>query len=104
MDRPVVQALLDLCRFRNQHPAFQGQITIFDDVPMHVLKVRWANGKEHATLTADLQTRSFDLRYTTPAQQENPSSRCVRFEREGDKEGVPEGGANEEDVVYVCAK
>ncbi len=25
--QPVVQALFDLCRFRNQHPAFNGKVT-----------------------------------------------------------------------------
>ncbi|GAQ84023.1 sucrose phosphorylase [Klebsormidium nitens] len=103
MQRPVVQALRDLCRFRNQHPAFQGQITIFDDEPEHVLKVRWANGKDYATLTANIKTRSFDLRYTTGGHESSPI-RCVRFQREGGQEGFPEGDFNEEDVVFVCAK
>lgn len=27
LDKPVVKALIDLCRFRNLHPAFQGQVS-----------------------------------------------------------------------------
>lgn len=26
LEKPVVKALLDLCRFRNLHPAFQGEV------------------------------------------------------------------------------
>ena len=26
LEKPVVKALLDLCRFRNMHPAFQGEV------------------------------------------------------------------------------
>ena len=28
LDKPVVKALLDLCRFRNQHPAFNGEASL----------------------------------------------------------------------------
>lgn len=28
LDKPVVKALLDLCRFRNNHPAFGGEVTL----------------------------------------------------------------------------
>ena len=30
LDKPVVKALLDLCRFRNQHPAFNGEANVKD--------------------------------------------------------------------------
>ena len=26
LEKPVVKALIDLCRFRNTHPAFQGEV------------------------------------------------------------------------------
>ena len=29
LDKPVVKALLDLCRFRNTHPAFGGEVGPF---------------------------------------------------------------------------
>ena len=29
LQRPVVQALLELCRFRNSHPAFNGEVNPF---------------------------------------------------------------------------
>lgn len=28
--QPVVQALFDLCRFRNQHPAFNGKVNLLN--------------------------------------------------------------------------
>eukprot|EP00878_Enallax_costatus_P004272 GHUV01004502.1.p1 GENE.GHUV01004502.1~~GHUV01004502.1.p1 ORF type:complete len:701 (+),score=187.09 GHUV01004502.1:79-2181(+) len=63
--RPVVQALLQLCRFRNTHPAFRGRVYIDDSTPEHQLHVRWYNGTRHlAVLRADFQTRSFTITHT----------------------------------------
>jgi hypothetical protein len=32
-----LQALLKLCRFRNYHPAFKGQVFVDDSTPPHLL-------------------------------------------------------------------
>ncbi|WIA13184.1 hypothetical protein OEZ85_006776 [Tetradesmus obliquus] len=37
LQRPVVQALLELCRFRNRHPAFTGRVFVDDATPPHEL-------------------------------------------------------------------
>ncbi|EIE21097.1 sucrose phosphorylase [Coccomyxa subellipsoidea C-169] len=66
--QPVVQALFDLCRFRNQHPAFNGKarplhcyVTISQDTDSHCLEVTWKNGKHSATLHADVVDMSFEI-------------------------------------------
>lgn len=56
LDKPVVASLLDLIRFRNAHPAFDGECTVSGSGPEVVLS--WRNGRAVATLTADLATRT----------------------------------------------
>ncbi|KAK9837666.1 hypothetical protein WJX74_002520 [Apatococcus lobatus] len=59
LQRPVVQALLELCRFRNSHPAFNGETHVNDEVEDHLLEVSWRNGEHKATLYADLRNLCF---------------------------------------------
>jgi len=64
LDRPVVQALFRLIRFRNRHPAFDG---IFDitAVGSH-LQATWTNGDQVAHLDAHLDTGEGLVRWTSP--------------------------------------
>ncbi|KAK9865185.1 hypothetical protein WJX84_007242 [Apatococcus fuscideae] len=39
LERPVVKALLEMCRFRNSHPAFDGLMTINHEAEDHMLEV-----------------------------------------------------------------
>ena len=55
--RPIVQDLLDLIRFRNAHPAFDGEFRVLD-TPAHELALEWRHGPDFARLTADLRMRS----------------------------------------------
>ncbi|HEX9065575.1 MAG TPA: sucrose phosphorylase [Streptosporangiaceae bacterium] len=52
LQRPVVQALARLIRFRNTHPAFDGTFSCSGGGSE--LGLRWVNGEHEATLTADL--------------------------------------------------
>jgi len=63
LERPVVKALHQMCRFRNRHPAFNGQIGIKKEPPQddQFLRVTWRNGPHHATLYADLRTLNFEV-------------------------------------------
>ncbi|KAK9815406.1 hypothetical protein WJX72_003171 [[Myrmecia] bisecta] len=61
LEVPVVKALLDMCRFRNRHKAFLGEVTVVDGEVDHILTVTWQNGPHKATLTADLTDQSFDV-------------------------------------------
>jgi sucrose phosphorylase len=51
--RPVVQALFDLIRFRNTHPAFEGEFRLLDTAG-HAIHIEWHNGTQWARLEVDL--------------------------------------------------
>lgn len=74
--KPVVQALLDLCRFRNSHPAFEGQMIVDPTTEDHVLTVRWIKDEHSATLVADMQEMSFCIHYTSV---DDGSTKRVQF-------------------------
>jgi sucrose phosphorylase len=67
LQRPVVQRLAALMRFRNTHPAFGGEFSYGggDDW----LELRWAHDTDHATLLADLSHGSYTLRYTADGHE-----------------------------------
>jgi len=66
--RPVVAALLALIRFRNGHPAFEGQCEVGGD-GSHVT-LTWTEGEgegeQNASLDADLETGQATLTWTGP--------------------------------------
>ncbi|WIA16714.1 hypothetical protein OEZ85_013369 [Tetradesmus obliquus] len=63
--RPVVQALLELCRFRNEHPAFKGRVYVDDSGPASLLKVTWDyKGLHKAVLVADVASHAFSISHT----------------------------------------
>ena len=55
LTRPVVEALFDLIRFRNTHPAFAGEFRLLPSAD-HQIHIEWRNGDKWARLEADLQT------------------------------------------------
>jgi sucrose phosphorylase len=52
--RPVVQRLLRLIRLRNEHPAFRGELTVFD-APACELRLEWRQDDAFARLEVDLR-------------------------------------------------
>ncbi len=67
LQRPVVQRLLGLARFRNRHPAFGGKFTVAGDES--TLRLSWDN--ERATIDArvDLAEGTFTLRHSDQGLQ-----------------------------------
>ncbi|MCC7205844.1 MAG: sucrose phosphorylase [Anaerolineae bacterium] len=61
MRLPVVQKLSRLIRFRNTHPAFQGDVAILDSPDDSALRLRWTAGPEWAELAVDFQARTFRI-------------------------------------------
>ena len=59
-ERPVVQRLLALIRWRNQHPAFGGQFSLEDSGPDE-LHLRWQCGDAHARLQVNFRTLAHRL-------------------------------------------
>jgi sucrose phosphorylase len=52
--RPVVKALFELMRFRNTHPAFDGEFQLLQTAA-HLIQIEWRNSAEWARLEADLK-------------------------------------------------
>jgi len=62
LQRPVVQALLRLIRFRNSHPAFEGTCAVTGGGPR--LTITWTNTEERVVLDTALNTASTTLTWT----------------------------------------
>ncbi len=60
--RPVVQDLLRLIRFRNEHPAFQGAFSLLTCVDQ-VLVIRWNNAETWAQLEIDFLESTVEICY-----------------------------------------
>lgn len=57
LGKPVVRKLFKLARFRNTHPAFDGEFTV-DQTSANRLTLAWAKGGERATLDVNFETMS----------------------------------------------
>jgi sucrose phosphorylase len=62
--RPVVRALLDLIRFRNAHPAFNGEFAVHSASPLE-LSLMWRAGDAWAALDANFANRTATVRHST---------------------------------------
>ncbi len=63
VQRPVVQKLFDLLRFRNTSAAFDGEIAV-EEAGEHLLHITWTNGGTAARLEANLKTHEFTISET----------------------------------------
>ena len=66
LTRPVVRALLDLMRFRNTHPAFQGEFHL-SPCDEDAIRLEWRAGNDRASLEADLRAMSATVSYSSTA-------------------------------------
>lgn len=64
VQRPVVQALFRLIRFRNSHPAFAGETVVTGSGPR--LRMTWTASDQTAELDADLAAGTATVTWTTP--------------------------------------
>jgi sucrose phosphorylase len=58
IQRPVVQSLFGLIRFRNHHPAFNGLFSILE-TPDSEITLRWDNGDDWAMVEVDFASGSY---------------------------------------------
>jgi sucrose phosphorylase len=65
LQRPVVRRLLDLIRFRNLHPAFNGKFEVVPSADDRLVLV-WREGVEWAQLTIDLPSLTAEISCSTP--------------------------------------
>lgn len=68
LKQPVVQRLLRLIRFRNHHPAFNGQLSIPERDDDH-LTLRWTKDVHTCELNVDVQTGRSMINYTDDSDQ-----------------------------------
>ncbi len=61
LQRPVVQKLFELIRFRNQHPAFHGSFSM-PKAPDSLIILRWDNEDDWAMLEVDFIKGSYSIR------------------------------------------
>lgn len=62
LEKPVVQRLLDLIRFRNDYDAFNGEFNVLDSSNEEV-RLHWKNGEKECTLFIDLKTNKSTIEY-----------------------------------------
>jgi len=62
LERPIVQKLFELMRFRNSYEAFNGDFEILDSDESS-LNISWVNGNLRAELKADLINHEFIISY-----------------------------------------
>jgi sucrose phosphorylase len=60
LQRPVVQKLFELIRFRNEHPAFQGSFSM-PETSDSSMTLRWDNRESWAMLDVDFATGSYSI-------------------------------------------
>ncbi len=63
VERPVVKELLALMKFRNSHPAFDGEF-ILEESDENSLVIRRQKENEYAVLHADFNTKEWDITYS----------------------------------------
>lgn len=63
LTRPVVRRLLNLMRFRNTYPAFNGDFRVVGTDNEYQLELSWRKGPYQATLRADLRTHQYTIEY-----------------------------------------
>jgi sucrose phosphorylase len=64
-NRPVVQRLFELIRFRNRHPAFNGRFEMPDAVEGNLV-LEWRRDADWARLEVDLRSAAARLSYSSP--------------------------------------
>ena len=64
VQKPMLQKLYRLMRFRNQHPAFDGNILVDQTSAGGRLHIQWKKNNAIAVLDADFGDRSFQITYT----------------------------------------
>jgi len=63
VETDVVQRLVMLIRFRNEHPAFNGEFQVLD-TEESVIRLRWRKGEKTCTLTVDLETSRSEIEHS----------------------------------------
>jgi sucrose phosphorylase len=63
LQRPVLQRLFALMKFRNEYPAFNGEVRIGKTGSGHLLELSWRKDEYETVLRADLKTYRYTIDY-----------------------------------------
>lgn len=63
ISRSVVRKLIELIRFRNSHPAFDGSFKL-NDCGEHEISMDWKNASHFASIRIDLSSSTCEIKYT----------------------------------------
>ncbi|WP_407270059.1 sucrose phosphorylase [Radiobacillus sp. PE A8.2] len=63
MELPMLKRLYEIMRFRNNYPAFDGEILINEKVKNGTLEITWSNHDRWTRLRADFQSKEFHITY-----------------------------------------
>ncbi|MHB9782035.1 sucrose phosphorylase [Streptococcus sp. 10F2] len=63
----VVKGLVELIRFRNEHPAFSGDFTV-ETEGEEIILLKWTLGEEYCQLRANLKTKSGQIVYSNDGE------------------------------------
>ncbi len=69
LNRDVVQRLLKLIRFRNTHPAFNGDFKLLDS-KKHKIRLRWEKDGLFCEAAINFKTKKSKIRYSDPKTKE----------------------------------
>ncbi len=61
VQRPVVQRLFELMKFRNECEAFDGSYELLPS-PDHIVHIRWHKGQRSAELYADVASKTYEIK------------------------------------------
>ena len=61
--KPMLKRMYDIMRFRNEYPAFDGDITVGENHDDGKLLISWQNGSYKTTLYADFTTKKYTITY-----------------------------------------
>lgn len=67
LEKEVVKSLSQLIRFRNEHPAFEGEFELKESDHKR-LNLRWEKDEDFAELILDLETYTFELSFSSNNQ------------------------------------
>jgi len=62
VQKPVVQRLLKLIRFRNEYAAFTGDFKVLESDAGHLI-LQWTTENKQCTLSVDLKTAKSEIHY-----------------------------------------
>ena len=61
VEKPMLQDMYRIMRFRNENPAFSGEVEIGESNDDGKLRVTWKNGAQTARLDANFVTKAFTI-------------------------------------------